>query len=127
MMTNGGSPRGHVASDVEPCAAGHAGDPEAIFIISQNAVDCPLGDGLALFDARCGASFTLNRTGAIIWNSARQRVSFREMRAILATACKGAPDDIDADLHGIVDALVESGMFVIVTDARAEADSAYDV
>lgn len=98
---------------------------ETLYQISPSAVDCPLGDGLALFDARCGASFTLNRTGALIWNSARKPVRVCDLRSVLRAACKGAPDDIDADLRSIVDALVESGLFIRVSGAGAEADTAH--
>lgn len=96
---------------------------EILYQVSADAVDCPLGDGLALFDPRNGASFSLNSTGALIWNSARQPVSMPELRARLSAACKGAPDDLDADLRGIVNALLESGLFVRVADADEDAEA----
>lgn len=110
---------------VDPPCPAQACKDESLYRISPDAVDCPLGDGLALFDPRDGASFTLNRTGALIWNSARQPVTLSALRAMLNVACKGAPDDIDADLRAIVDALVKSGLFIVVSGADAEAGTAH--
>tara|TARA_B110001454_G_scaffold216562_1_gene240041 strand:+ start:118 stop:489 length:372 start_codon:yes stop_codon:yes gene_type:complete len=120
MMTIGGSPQRHVARDMD----GEAGKPDAVFTVNPDAVDCPLGDGLALFDPRNGASFTLNRTGALIWNRARRPVTLPELRAMLNAACKGTPDDIDADLRAIVNALVECRLFITVSGAGTEAGTA---
>lgn len=92
---------------------------DALYQTSPDAVDCPLGDGLALFDARTGASFSLNRTGALIWQRARKPAKLSELQAMLMAACKSAPEDIDADLRAIVDALVESGLFVMVSGTEA--------
>lgn len=98
---------------------------EARYTISPDIVDCPLGDGLALFDARNGTSFSLNRTGALIWQMARKPTEFRELQAMLLAACKGTPADIEADLRAIVNALIDVGLFRLVSPHLTEAAPAH--
>lgn len=96
------------------------------YAISPNAVDCPLGDGLAILDSRTGACFNLNRTGALIWNTARQQpVSFGQLHDMLAAACKGNPASIEQDLRTILSALVESGLFICTSGETAQAPIAH--
>ncbi len=125
-MDHCGSPKPLIvngAARAAPAEPEHAGQAGRLYRVSPDAVDCPLGDGLALFDARNGTSFSLNRTGALIWNAARQPVSLSALRAVLIAACRGAPDDIDADLRRIVDALEEQGLFILVSGEGGEADA----
>lgn len=118
VKQTGPADKGHSAS--QP-----VGPVEARYTVSPDVVDCPLGDGLALFDASNGTSFSLNRTGALIWQMAREPKEFREFQVMLQAACKATPADIEMDLRAIVNALVDAGLFRLVSPHPAEAAAAH--
>lgn len=96
-----------------------------LYSVGPDAVDCPLGDGLAVLDSRNGACFNLNRTGALIWHAARQPASFHELHDMLIVACKGNPDVIEQDLRAILNALIEGGLFICISEDTAQAPVAH--
>lgn len=86
------------------------------YVISADAVDCPLADGLAVFDSRASSYFSLNRTAALIWNGARVPASRAALYDILLGTFSrtAAPDDLAEDLDRIIADFVEAGLFVAV-------------
>lgn len=93
------------------------------YAISRDVVDCPLADGLAVFDSRAGTYFSLNRTAALIWNAARVSASRADLHGILASSFSQAatPEDLAGDLDAIVRDFVDAGLFVIVGTERPPA------
>jgi PqqD family protein of HPr-rel-A system len=88
-------------------------------IVHPEVIDCPLGDGLALFDSRSGEYYSLNGTAALMWQVARAPAT----RGALLDAVRrteGAPDD-DAAIARDVDAALAHflalGLFIPATAA----------
>jgi len=91
-------------------ATGHEENPEMLYQVSPDAIDCPLGDGLAVLDTRTSTCFSLNGSGAVVWNAARRPVPFFRLRDLLQ-ASFADPADVDADLRRILSDLVSAGLF----------------
>ena len=94
------------------------------YIISPDAIDCPLGEGIAVLNSTAGVYFSLNPTGALIWDVARQPASVAEMCARLTGAFPHANADFEADVRQIVSELVAAGLFDALPDTAAEHDPA---
>jgi len=86
------------------------------YVISPDVVDCPLADGLAVFDNRVSSYFSLNRTAALIWNGARIPVSRADLYAMLTKAFPktARAEDLAEDLDDILQEFIASGLFVAV-------------
>jgi hypothetical protein len=92
------------------------------YVVSPDVIDCPLGDGLAVLDTRSGTCFSLNRSGAVVWQGARSAASFPYLRSLLAENFPEKSIDFGEDLRGILKDLVEAGLFrAIATDVPSEA------
>lgn len=94
------------------------------YVVSPNAIDCPLGEGLAVLNATAGVYFSLNPAGALIWDLARQPATVSEMRERLSTAFPNSNADFEADIAKIVSELVDAGLFDALPDVPAEHDPA---
>lgn len=81
------------------------------FVASSHVVDCPLADGFALLDTRTSSYFTLNRSAALLWNLAREPVTFDALRAAFARSFGRSEAAVTDDVRGAVDQLVGSGLF----------------
>lgn len=82
-------------------------------VISAHIIDCPLGDGLALFDSRSGEYFSLNGTAALLWRAARVPTTRGELLETLCQA-KGAHADesaLNQDLNSALTQFIDLGLF----------------
>lgn len=88
------------------------------YVSNPDILDCPLGDGLAVFDSRNGVYFNFNRTAALIWDRARTPAARSELRAALIGAAPRSvcPDDIDRDLDSLLHDLVTAGLMTMLPE-----------
>lgn len=84
--------------------------------VNPQAIDCPLGDGLAIFKADSGTCFNLNHSGALLWAAARQPTGVDELCERLAGAYGGRAADYVSDVRTLVDALVANGLLLELSD-----------
>lgn len=83
-----------------------------LYQVSPDAVDCPLADGLAVFDAVSGAYFTLNSSAATVWDGARQPTSKSALLSLLASQFANATADFGSDLDVILADFIAAGLFI---------------
>lgn len=105
-------------SDALAAPAEQIGQSASFYQISPDAIDCPLGDGLAVLDTRTSTCFSLNGSGAVIWNGARRPVQFDTLRALLQTSFAD-PTDVDSDLRRILSELVTAGLLRVIPAGEA--------
>jgi PqqD family protein of HPr-rel-A system len=92
-------------------------------VVHPEVIDCPLGDGLALFDSRSGEYYSLNGTAALMWQVARAPAT----RGALLDAVRrteGAPDDDAAITRDVDTALAEFLALGLFIPASAPGTSA---
>lgn len=92
--------------------------------ISADAIDCPLGDGLAIFKPDTATCFNLNRSGALLWDSARQPVGIDALCARLSAAYATETHDFTPEVLKLVDELVAAGLFHAIPDYGESAEEA---
>lgn len=81
------------------------------YVVNPDAIDCPLGDGVAVLDPKNGVYFSLNATGALIWDAARHPVTVTDLSECLIKAFPKSDADFHADVSHVVSDLVEAGLF----------------
>ena len=87
-------------------------DPTATYRASPDVTCCPLGDGLALFDLRSNSYFSLNRSGALLWQQTASDVSLADLKAALAQAYAKPEHVIAGDVERTVAALIDAQLLV---------------
>lgn len=92
--------------------------------ISDDAIDCPLGDGLAIFKAGTGTCFNLNHSGALLWDTARQTVGIDTLCARLSSTYAGEAHDFTSDVLHLVNELVAAGLFQAIAEDGEDAGAA---
>lgn len=97
--------------------------PTTIFSHSDNVVAREIDGSLIIVPLTSGVGdleddlFSLNETGTEIWNLLDGRNTIREAIAILEKRYQGRPDEIAADVAGIVEELLKRRMIVEATAA----------
>lgn len=81
------------------------------YVVNPEVIDCPLQDGRALLDTGSGTYFSLNGSGAMIWQHAHQPVSFQDLRNLLAAHFSHHGGNIDRDLRTLLADLLDAGLF----------------
>lgn len=78
-------------------------------------MECPLGDGIAIYDSRTGAYFALNASAARVWSGARQPSDRSVLLACLTRGVEsaaGVEADFVADLDSLLSDLISAGLLV---------------
>ena len=100
------------AGDAAAFVRGDAGET-AIYHVSPDVLACPLGEGLALFDARSNTYFSLNRSGAIIWRRAGEGVLAKDLRAAVAASFGMEEREVSADVDRVIAELVDADLLTV--------------
>ena len=94
---------------------------DCCFIVSPDAISCPLGDGLAILDTQTNSYFSLNITGAMVWDLARTSVSLRALRSAMIERFDCEEERCEQDLQTLIGALLDAGLLQTAAPARANA------
>lgn len=103
-------------------ANGPASESAPIYCPSPDVLACPLADGLALFDPRSNDYFSLNRSGAIVWNRAREGAPASELRAAVASSFGKAEAEIRSDVDTAIAALIGARLLTVRTPDHTLSD-----
>lgn len=80
--------------------------------IEGEVIIVPLTAAIAETDGQADALYTLNETGQAIWQRLDGQRSLRAVAADLAADYDAPPDEIEADVLGLVGELVQRGILV---------------
>lgn len=101
----------------DPVQTDSASPDQSFYVISADAIDCPLGEGLAILDTRTNCYFSLNATGALVWGSAKTPATLAMLRKAVMAQFDCDEADCHADVQALLDALVAAGLMQLVAQS----------
>lgn len=83
-----------------------------VYFGSTDVMASSLGDGLALFDMKSNSYFSLNKSGALIWQNAGEQASRATLHRVVAEAFAKTVEDVADDVDRAIDAMVDARLLV---------------
>ncbi|MEE4206716.1 MAG: HPr-rel-A system PqqD family peptide chaperone [Erythrobacter sp.] len=78
--------------------------------ISEDVVDCALGDGAAILDLSSGTYFSLGETGAAVWHALKDGADADDIAADLAARYDQPQERVRADVEAFLGQLARAGL-----------------
>jgi hypothetical protein len=88
-----------------------------LYVCRSDVVSCALGDSVTLLDMRSEKYFTLNETGAVVWDRAQSPCTLVDLCDAIAQTYSIDGQAARADVEALVGRLVDAGlMHVLASD-----------
>lgn len=84
--------------------------PEATFKSSQSVAWRDVNNEIVILNLKSGEYYTLNEVGQLIWKSAMEGKSIREIKHAILNAFEVTVEQAKNDLHGFLAGMINEGI-----------------